>query len=67
MHEWVRNHRVHHKNSDTDADPHNVHRGLFFSYYGWILVRKHPAVKEKGKQIDLSDLDADPLLMFQKR
>jgi stearoyl-CoA desaturase (delta-9 desaturase) len=44
-----------------------VHRGFFFTHYGWMLVRKHPAVKEKGKQIDSSDLDADPLLMFQKR
>jgi hypothetical protein len=32
-----------------------------------MLVRKHPAVKERGKLIDWSDLDADPLLMFQKR
>jgi len=67
VHEWVRNHRVHHKNSDTDADPHNVHRGFFFTHYGWMLVRKHPAVKEKGKRIDWSDLDADPVLGFQKR
>jgi stearoyl-CoA desaturase (delta-9 desaturase) len=58
---------VHHKNSDTDADPHNVRRGFFFTHYGWMLVRKHPAVKEKGKQIDWSDLDADALLVFQKR
>jgi hypothetical protein len=32
-----------------------------------MLVRKHPAVKEKGKQIDCSDIDADPFLVFQKR
>jgi len=24
IHSWVMNHRVHHKYSDTDADPHNV-------------------------------------------
>jgi stearoyl-CoA desaturase (delta-9 desaturase) len=58
---------VHHKNSDTDADPHNVRRGFFFSHYGWILVRKHPAVKEKGKKLDYSDLDADKFVVFQKR
>lgn len=67
VHEWVRNHRVHHKYSDTDADPHNVYRGFFFTHYGWMLLRKHPDVKEKGKKVDTSDLDADPLLMFQKR
>ncbi|KDR15981.1 acyl-CoA Delta(11) desaturase-like isoform X2 [Zootermopsis nevadensis] len=66
-HEWVRNHRVHHKFSDTDADPHNVNRGFFFTHYGWMLTKKHPAVKENGKKVDSSDLDADPLLIFQKR
>ncbi|KAJ8721564.1 hypothetical protein PYW07_002339 [Mythimna separata] len=29
---WVRIHRMHHKYSDTDADPHNAKRGLFFSH-----------------------------------
>jgi stearoyl-CoA desaturase (delta-9 desaturase) len=65
--EWVRYHRVHHKYSDTDADPHNVHRGLFFCHYGWLLVKELPAVTEKIKQTDSSDVDADPLLMFQHK
>ncbi|GBP32244.1 hypothetical protein EVAR_27668_1 [Eumeta japonica] len=47
--EWVRDHRLHHKYSDTDADPHNASRGFFYSHVGWLLVRKHPLVKEKGK------------------
>ena len=29
---WVRDHRVHHKYSDTDADPHNSHRGFWFAH-----------------------------------
>jgi stearoyl-CoA desaturase (delta-9 desaturase) len=58
---------VHHKFSETDADPHNATRGFFFSHVGWLLVRKHPDVKEKGKTIDMSDLEADPLLKFQKK
>ncbi|GBO98618.1 hypothetical protein EVAR_34244_1 [Eumeta japonica] len=65
--DWVRNHRLHHKYSDTDADPHNASRGFFFSHVGWLLVRKHPLVKEKGKTIDMSDIYADPLLRFQKK
>ncbi|GBP32242.1 hypothetical protein EVAR_27666_1 [Eumeta japonica] len=65
--EWVRDHRLHHKYSDTDADPHNASRGFFYSHMGWLLVRKHPLVKEKGKTIDMSDIYADPLLRFQKR
>lgn len=67
VYEWARDHRVHHKYSETDADPHNATRGFFFSHVGWLLVRKHPDVKEKGKAIDMSDLSADPLVMFQKK
>ncbi|XP_019872948.2 acyl-CoA Delta-9 desaturase [Aethina tumida] len=67
MYIWVRDHRLHHKYSDTDADPHNAHRGFFFSHMGWLMSKKHPAVIEKGKLIDMSDLEADDLVMFQKK
>lgn len=67
VYEWSRDHRVHHKFSETDADPHNARRGFFFSHVGWLLVRKHPAVKEKGALLDLSDLKAEKLVMFQRR
>ncbi|XP_012276446.1 acyl-CoA Delta(11) desaturase isoform X1 [Orussus abietinus] len=65
--DWARDHRVHHKYSETNADPHNAKRGFFFAHVGWLLCRKHPDVKEKGKGIDLSDLKSDPILMFQKK
>lgn len=63
---WARDHRLHHKYSDTDADPHNSNRGFFFSHMGWLMSRKHPAVICKGKTIDMSDLEADRLVMLQK-
>lgn len=65
--DWARDHRVHHKYSETDADPHNAKRGFFFSHVGWLLCRKHPEVKKKGKGIDLSDLQSDPIVAFQKK
>ncbi|XP_074034086.1 acyl-CoA Delta-9 desaturase isoform X3 [Leptinotarsa decemlineata] len=65
--EWARDHRVHHKFSETDADPHNAKRGFFFSHVGWLLCRKHPEVKSKGKGIDMSDLEEDPILKFQDK
>ncbi|XP_028845843.1 stearoyl-CoA desaturase b [Denticeps clupeoides] len=67
IYEWARDHRVHHKYSETDADPHNASRGFFFAHIGWLLVRKHPDVIEKGRKLDLSDLKADPVVMFQRR
>ncbi|KAG3083500.1 Stearoyl-CoA desaturase 5 [Phytophthora cactorum] len=63
--EWSRDHRVHHKGSDTTADPHNSERGLFFSHMGWVMVRKHKNVREAGKKLDFSDLLADPVVTFQ--
>ncbi|XP_050054934.1 acyl-CoA Delta-9 desaturase-like [Aphis gossypii] len=67
VYEWARDHRLHHKYCDTNADPHNSNRGLFFSHVGWLLCRKHPDVIEKGRTIDTSDLLADPIVTFQKK
>ncbi|KAI5638870.1 acyl-CoA desaturase 2 [Phthorimaea operculella] len=67
IYEWVRDHRVHHKFTETDADPHNAKRGFFFSHMGWLMVRKHKAVFEKGANVDMSDLEKDPIVMFQKK
>ncbi|KAJ9578218.1 hypothetical protein L9F63_005563, partial [Diploptera punctata] len=64
---WARDHRVHHKYSDTDADPHNASRGFFFSHVGWLMQTKHPEVLRRGKQIDVSDVLADPVVAFQQK
>lgn len=64
---WARDHRVHHKCSDTDGDPYNAKRGFFFSHMGWLLCKKHPQVIENGRQIDVSDLWADPIVKYQKK
>lgn len=67
IYEWARDHRLHHKYSETNADPHNATRGFFFSHVGWLLCKKHPDIMEKGKGIDMSDLKANPIVMFQHR
>ncbi|CAK1554451.1 unnamed protein product [Leptosia nina] len=64
---WVRDHRMHHRYTDTDGDPHNAARGFFFSHIGWLLVKKHEEVKNRGKFIDMSDIYANPVLSFQKK
>lgn len=63
----MRDHRVHHKFTDTDADPHNAQRGFFFSYMGWLLIRKHPDVINKGATIDMTDLEKDFVVIWQRR
>lgn len=64
---WTRDHRTHHKFSETHGDPHNAKRGFFFSHMGWLCVRKHPAVTKAGRTISMTDLEADPLIMTQHR
>lgn len=64
---WVRDHRIHHKYTDTNADPHNSRRGFFFSHIGWLMVKPHPDVRKYGATVDKSDLKADPFVMFQDR
>lgn len=67
IYHWSRDHRLHHKFSDTDLDPHNINQGFFYSHVGWLLVKKTPELKEEGRKIDMSDLKNDPVVMFQKK
>merc|ERR1712123_402964 len=64
---WTRDHRTHHKCSETVGDPHNATRGFFFAHMGWLLVRKHPEVIKAGKTINMSDLENDKIVMFQHK
>jgi len=65
IYDWCRDHRVHHKFTETDADPHNARRGFFFAHMGWLMYKKHPDVIKGGKTLDYSDLMADPFVKFQ--
>ncbi|CAH4036972.1 unnamed protein product [Pieris brassicae] len=67
LYNWVRDHRVHHKRSETLADPHDAKRGFFFSHVGWLMMRKHPYVIREGSKIDMSDITSDPVLVFFNR
>ncbi|XP_063978102.1 acyl-CoA Delta-9 desaturase isoform X2 [Diachasmimorpha longicaudata] len=64
---WALDHRVHHKYSETDADPHNAKRGFFFAHVGWLFTTPHPDVEEKRAAVDMSDLEADGIVMWQKK
>ncbi|XP_032525965.2 acyl-CoA Delta(11) desaturase-like [Danaus plexippus] len=65
--DWVKKHRLHHRYSDTDADPHNATRGFFYSHVGWLLVKRHEEVRRREKLIDMSDIYDNPVLTFQKK
>jgi len=64
---WVRDHRVHHKFTETPADPHDATRGFFYAHVGWLLLKKDKQVIETGHKLNLDDLRADPIVMFQHK
>ena len=64
---YVRDHRTHHKWSDTMADPKNSNRGFFFAHMGWWMVKKDPKVLEFGRKLKYDDLWNDPIVRLQHR
>lgn len=66
IYHWARDHRVHHKHAETNADPHNAMRGFWFSHIGWLFLKKHSAVIASGKQLPFHDLESDSVVMLQK-
>lgn len=63
---WSRNHRIHHRYTDTPQDPYNARQGFFYSHFGWMLMTKDYSKIAKPKW-DISDLERDPMIMFQNR
>jgi len=64
---WCRDHRIHHKYSDTDLDPHDANKGLWWSHIGWLFFNKPRSIIEAGKKIPMDDLLSDPMLRFQHK
>jgi len=67
VYSYCRDHRTHHKWSDTEADPKNSKRGFFFAHIGWWLLKKDSKVIEFGKKLQYDDLWDDFLIRFQHR
>lgn len=61
---WSRNHRAHHRYTDTDKDPYSVNKGLFYSHFGWMIIQQDP---KKIGYSDISDLKADPVVIWQHK
>ncbi|CAB3247595.1 unnamed protein product [Arctia plantaginis] len=65
---WALDHRVHHKYSETAADPHDIRRGFLFAHIGWLFLTPHPAVENRREALrnTSQDLLADPVVRLQK-
>ncbi|XP_076686921.1 acyl-CoA Delta-9 desaturase isoform X2 [Andrena cerasifolii] len=64
FYKWIRDHRTHHRYTETSADPHDARRGFFFSHIGWLMMKRHPAVKVYGSKVNMDDIAADPVIKF---
>lgn len=61
---WCKDHRIHHRYTDTPVDPYNAKRGFFYSHMGWMLFNEPNKPKAK---INIDDLLADPMIRFQHK
>lgn len=59
---WCRNHRAHHRYTDTSKDPYNAKNGFWYSHLGWMLVKQN--INQIG-YADISDLNRDRMILFQ--
>ncbi|KAJ2438460.1 stearoyl-CoA 9-desaturase [Coemansia sp. RSA 2440] len=61
---WARDHRVHHRYTDTFRDPYNALEGFWHSHIGWMLVKKD---RRRLGYADTSDLKTDPVIRWQHK
>jgi len=61
---WARTHRLHHRYSDTENDPHSPTRGFFWAHVGWVFVR---GVISGDHRNYTPDLERNPVMRFYER
>lgn len=62
---WARQHRTHHKFTETNKDCSNIKRGFFYAHIGWLLLKTEPECQKAMDECDVSDLLNDPWIKFQ--
>ena len=64
---WAKEHRTHHRNEEKPGDPYNINKGLFHAHIGWLLFPFDKKEEEEITKTDVSDLESNKLLAFQKK
>lgn len=64
---WVAMHRVHHRFSDTEQDPHNSRRGFWYSHVLHLFVYDDHELNEDPVAKYAPDLAADPYFAWLER
>jgi stearoyl-CoA desaturase (delta-9 desaturase) len=67
IYQWSRDHKMHHKYTDTELDPHSITHGFWYSHIGWIFFRKTDKFREASQLILMDDLQKDSVVIFQHK
>lgn len=65
--EWVATHRLHHAHADAEGDPHDAHRGLWWSHIDWLYRKNEARPNEDEMRRYAADLWAQPYYRFLQR
>ena len=64
---WVATHRLHHMFSDKGDDPHDAHRGFWYSHVGWIVNRRQDLDRYEEFTHYAQDLAKRPFFVFLEK
>lgn len=60
---WGSDHRLHHLEVDSEADPYSIQEGFFYAHMGWVFLKKNSEIKQRFAK----DFLNDKLIMWQHR
>ncbi|KAJ5948842.1 hypothetical protein N7454_002149 [Penicillium verhagenii] len=60
---WSREHRAHHRYTDTEKDPYDARKGVIHAHILWLILKS----PRKYWSVDISDLENDPIVLWQHR
>lgn len=63
---WSRDHRCHHRYTDTQNDPYNIKAGFFSTHFFWIFYKKN-TINQSPSFENIQDLRRNKLVMFQNK
>ncbi|XP_049868601.1 acyl-CoA Delta-9 desaturase isoform X2 [Pectinophora gossypiella] len=67
IYDWVRHHRLHHAQFGTNGDPYDHRQGFLYAHILTRMRKLSPHQDKLLEQIDMSDLESDSIVMWQKR
>jgi fatty-acid desaturase len=64
---WVAEHRLHHRESDKELDPHNIFRGFFYAHMGWLFRKNDAQTQQTLIDVFAPDLKKDSFLVWAEK